>query len=159
MGTWVVAMTKPGCERTAAENLTRQGYTHYLPRYLSAKPGTKPRILCLFPRYIFIHVEEFWYSIKGTYGISKLLLVDGKPASVPASFITAMQAREDKGLIDLTPKERFRPGQEVRVADGPLAGYSLFYQGMTGPERVRVLMELLGRKVSVELNEKSLSAA
>lgn len=156
---WCVAMTKPGAEGIAALNLHRQGYTTYLPKYVIKPPGRKPAIRCLFPRYIFIFVDQIWYSITGTVGVSRLLMTDGKPAVLAESIIRGLKDREHHGLVSLTPKERFQHGASVKIADGSFSGYSLTYDGMTSAERVRVLIEMLGRKVPIELSEKALVAA
>ena len=157
---WCVAMTKPGSEHIAKANLERQGYVTYLPRYRYAKPGQKTRVLSLFPRYIFVWVDQFWVSITGTVGVSRLLMADGKPATILTEIIENLKAKEDKrGFISLTEKPKFEAGDKVKVADGVLSGYPMVVESMTGSERVKVLIEMLGRKVSVTLPEKTVVAA
>jgi transcriptional antiterminator RfaH len=160
VASWTVAMTKAGCEQIAAFNLKRQGYTYYLPLYRAHTPGQKVRIRALFPRYIFIHIEETWYSILGTYGISRLLMVENHPCQVADEIITDLKAKEDKrGFVNLEPKAKFKPGDIVKVSEGPLVGYPLLVEGMSGPERVKVLIDMLGRKVNVVIDEKTLEPA
>lgn len=152
-------MTRPQYEAIAEVNLTRQGYVNYVPKFQS-KQANKPSVIKpLFPRYIFIFIEQFWSSIMGTRGISRVLLGDNGPATLPDSVITGLKAREHNGLVSLTQPPKFQPGQRVKTDTGPLTGHLLIYEGMSTHDRVRVLADLLGRKVLIELPEKTLIAA
>lgn len=155
-------MTKPNCEAIAYENLVQQGYGCYFPKYRAVE---KKRLLVkkpLFPRYVFALIDKFWYSIRGTRGVSHLLMGDNGPSSVPTSIIESLRAKEDKdGFIVLTAKqtvEKFNKGSTVRATQGPLTGLELIYDGMLPHERVRVLADLLGKQVPVIMEEKSLVA-
>ena len=160
MRKWIVAMTKPNCEAIAGTNLQRQGFISYCPRSLFKRPNKPPIIRPLFARYMFIAITDGWYSIKSTYGISRVLMADNGPCEIDPSVIDSLKDREDrKGLVQLAPKPKFLHGTAVRTNTGPLAGHLMLYEGMTTHDRVRVLVELLGRKVTVELEEKLLVAA
>ena len=110
MPQWFVAMTKPNSELIAWENLTRQGYDCYFPRIQIMK-GTKVFKKPLFPRYVFVKNDGPWHSIKGTRGISHLLMGYEGPATIPETVIEELRAREGRdGCIILgKPKlhERF----------------------------------------------------
>lgn len=155
-------MTRPNQESIAAENLRRQAYEHYCPKYLQMpkKQGQKPTVRPLFPRYIFVFIEHVWYTLLGTRGISRVLMGDQAPQTIPATIIDALRLREDRqGLVSLEQPPKFLPGMKVKASEGPFAGYALVYDGMTSKERVRVLMDLLGRKVPMEVDESVLVAA
>jgi hypothetical protein len=50
------------------------------------------------------------------------------------------------------PSHHFRPGERVLITDGPLQGLEAVFQGPMRPsERVRVLIEFLGRLAEVEV--------
>lgn len=155
---WAVAISKPGNENRAIVNLKRQGYDYYLPKYLS-RIGKETKIKILFPRYIFVQIEQQWHQINSTFGISRLILGnDGKPAIVHDKIISDLKMREDKtGLISLPETSKFQKGQGVRVVTGPFDGYSGLYDGMRPNDRVRVLIEMLGQTVQIELAEKDLA--
>lgn len=157
---WIVGVTKPNSEAIAEENLKRQGFEYFCPRFEERRPNKAPRIRPLFSRYIFIRIEQLWYSIMGTRGISSVLLGDNGPGSVPDSLIEDLYRRMGKqGLVTLEPVPKFAQGTVVKTSSGPFTGHLLIYDNMTGRDRVRVLMEALGRKVSIELPESSLVAA
>lgn len=156
---WIVAVCRPNQEAIAEVNLTRQGYLHYCPKIQIKQPNKPTLIRPLFPRYIFIFIEQFWSSIMGTRGISRVLLGDNGPQSLPETIIKDLKRRELHGYVQLTAPPRFTPGEQVKTNEGPLVGIPLIYESMSGSDRVKVLAELLGRKVIVEVPEKNLVAA
>lgn len=153
-------MTKPNCEALASTNLARQGYEHYCPRFRVERPQKSALIRPLFPRYMFILIERTWYSIRGTRGISTVLMNEGGPQYLPDTIIESLRRREGSdGLVNLTPPPRFLPGDAVKTPEGPLAGHLMIYEGMSAKDRVNVLIEMLGRKTRVEVPESELVAA
>ena len=157
---WAVVMCKPNCEAIAVENLTQQGYDCYFPRFKAAGRGNTILKKPLFPRYVFASIDKFWYSIRGTRGVSHLLMSDSGPAIIPASAIEAIRSKEDgEGFIVLGKKqspERFNKGDPVKAIEGPLTGLDLIYDGMSSHDRVQVLAALLGQQVKVIIDEKVL---
>lgn len=157
---WFVAMTKPNHEGIAAANLQRQGFHWYYPRYSHKKPGLAAVVRPLFPRYMFVKLETVWHSLRGTRGISYLLMGEHGPQLLPDTVIDTIQMREDKnGLYQLIAPPRFAKGAKVKTQEGPLAGLLLFYEGMSTHDRVKVLADLLGRSCVVEIEERLLTAA
>lgn len=158
VGSWVVAQTKPNRERWAAENVARQGFRWYLPMTLSALTAKRQlHPVCLFPRYLFVYTEGPWRSLQGTYGVTRVVMTGDNPAVVPEREIESLRAREDsEGLVRL-PKpldERLKPGMTIRVSEGLMSGYKGLVEGMQGPDRVRVLIDFLGRQASFLLNQE-----
>lgn len=155
-------MTKPNCEAIAAENLIKQGYGCYYPRFLVLQKDKVVVKRPLFPRYVFAFIDKIWYSIRSTRGISHLLMANNGPAIIPDSVIDAIRLREDSnGFIVLGKSkspERFQKGAQVRATEGPLTGLDLIYDGMRDSERVKVLATMLGRQVPIVVQEKILIA-
>src|SRR5882672_11741619 len=160
MSHWTVAITKPNNENRAEINLVRQGFISYLPKYLS-KVGKEIKVKILFPRYIFVRIEDQWHRINNTFGISRVLLNnESKPAVVSDKIIDNLKLKEDnKGLISLPEPPKFKQGESVRVANGSFSGYRALFDGMRPNERARVLIEMLGQQVSIELDERDLVSA
>ncbi len=165
MPKWAVVMTKPNSENLATANLCQQGFTTYLPRFQYHRPDHTIQVKPLFPRYVFTLIERAWYQINGTYGVSYVLQGNDGPATIPQSEIDHIRALENsKGFIVLPgvagfEGERFTKNQVVKTTSGPLQGLRLIYQGMTGRDRVKVLMDMLGRETTVTLQERLLVAA
>ena len=157
---YAVIVTKPNHEAIAAINLHRQGFSYYYPRFQHKKPNATTTIKPLFPRYMFVFVGQVWRSLSGTRGVSYLLMGERGPQLVPDSLINNIKAREDKnGLYQLTAPPKFIPGEKVKTEEGPLQGLPLVYVGMAGHDRVKVLVNLLGRAVMATIEEKPLVAA
>ena len=157
---WACAVSRPNHEAIAAVNLQRQGFDFYYPRFKSQKrPSDSPVIRPLFPRYIFVHIEDQWRSITGTRGISYVLLGEEGPLTVSDAIIKGLKGREVGGLYQLVAPPRFKTGDTVKAIEGPLLGFPLIYEGMDSHERVRVLVEMFGQKSKVTIEEKLLVAA
>jgi transcription antitermination factor NusG len=154
---WSVAVTKSANEQRAALNLARQGFVSYLPKYLS-RMGKETKVKILFPRYIFIMIESQWHKVNNTFGISRLILTnENTPAIVGDEIIKGLKMREDnKGLISLPVPTKFKSGENIRVANGPFSGYDGLYDGMPARDRARVLIQMLGQQVPIELDESDL---
>jgi transcriptional antiterminator RfaH len=162
---WVVAKTKGSLESFAAEHVKRQGHQYYLPMTRETSAGNQRgklvRNVPLFPRYLFIEVESTWRHLMSTRGITGVLLAGEAPARLPTQYVTDLKLREKDGLVVLPSMDearRFARGQTVHVSSGLFAGEIGIYDGCSGQERERVLLEILGRKVSVLIAPESLEA-
>ena len=86
---WYVVQTQVNGEAKAAENLRRQGYEAYLPRYLKRRRHARKMDFTakpLFPRYMFVAIDmatQRWRSVQSTIGVSRLVTNGDSPAAVP----------------------------------------------------------------------------
>ena len=163
---WYAAQTHPHAEAKAKAHLQRQGFDSYLPRYLKQRRhARRVEVVArpLFPRYLFVAIDtqiQRWHAIRSTIGISRLVGTGDGPAPVPQDIIDALKRRENAdGFVVLAPPPRFAPGDKVRVVEGVFSDSLGLYQGMTGKERVAILLDLLGRKVRVALDPANIDAA
>lgn len=156
---WAVVMTRPNCENLADVNLRQQGFTSYLPRIKHQRLDGTTLIKPLFSRYLFTHITDRWYSIRGTYGVTCLLMNENGPAFIPDKVIEGIKAREEGGFIKLQQVEKFTKGQRLKALDGPLIGKLLTYDGVSSHDRVRVLLSILGGQIPATIHERSLVAA
>ena len=163
---WYVAQTQVNGEARAAQNLQRQGYEVYLPRYLKRRRHARKVDFTakpLFPRYIFVAIDmatQRWRSIQSTFGVSRLVTNGDDPAMVPEGVVHALRAREDdKGFIRLDSKPAFAPGDKVRVLAGAFMDSAGLFSGLADHDRVSILLEMLGRKVRVLLDADMVAAA
>ncbi len=157
---WIVAMTKPNNEEIACENLKRQAFEHYCPRFLQKCLNKDPVVRPLFPRYLFVLIMDRWYPNKNTRGISTILMGDTAPLTLGQVEIDKLRCREDnKGLVQLHKLDKFKRNDSVKTEQGPLAGHLLVYEGMRAHERVSCLFNVLGRQSRTWVNEGDLVAA
>jgi transcriptional antiterminator RfaH len=162
---WYVVHTHPRAEAKALLNLDRQGFSCYLPRYLKRRRHAR-RVdtvaAALFPRYLFVALDlakQQWWPIRSTFGVSDLVFNGEQPAPVPAGLIQAIKGREDEhGFVSLLRKPRFAPGETVRIVDGVFSACLGLFEGGSDRDRVAVLLDLLGRKVRVVMDEEALAA-
>jgi transcriptional antiterminator RfaH len=164
---WILATTQARREMFAAENICRLGFDVYLPKigdikYVSALDHKKViRVKPLFPRYLFVNTPDRWKFLLGTWGVTGVVLRGESPDMVPDKVIDQMRQREDpEGLISL-PKlydgHRFKVGQKVTIRDGSsVSGLQGVYQGMSPHQRVRVLLEFMGRKTTFLIAEHAI---
>jgi transcriptional antiterminator RfaH len=163
---WYVVQTHGHAEPKALTHLARQGFTAYLPRYLKRRRHAR-RIETvaapLFPRYLFVTVDimcQRWRSIHSTIGVARLVCNGDDPVPVADDVIETLRAREDEqGFVTLRQRPRFAVGEKVRVLDGVFADCLGLFDGMKDSDRVAVLLDLLGRKVRLVLDEFSVAAA
>ena len=162
---WYVVQTHSHAEAKASWHLQRQGFEIYLPRYLKRRRHarrTETVIAPLFPRYIFVAVDmtsQRWLSIRSTIGVTRLVCDGDRPAAVPVAVFEALKRREDaNGVIQLDHKPQFLAGDKVCVLGGAFHDCLGLCEGMTSNERVTILLELLGRKVRINLDSEMLIA-
>jgi len=162
--TWALVWTAPGAESRASVYLAQQNFEHHCFR-LRERLVESGRIVFkdryMFPRYIFAKVNDMWERVTNTPGVIDVVRVGYAPARVPESVVDSLLCRRDAdGFISVGPTawhSRFRPGQPVRVSDGPLIGYRGVFDVATGDGRVRVLLEMLGAQTPVELKDSDLT--
>ena len=163
---WYVAQTQVNGEAKAAQNLLRQGYEVYLPRYLKRRRHARKVDFTarpLFPRYLFVAIDmatQRWRSVQSTFGVARLVSNGDDPARVPEGVVHALRAREDeKGFICLDSKPVFAPGDKVRVLAGAFIDSAGLFSGLADHDRVSILLDMLGRKVRVLLDADMVAAA
>jgi len=158
---WFAVYTKPRQERLALEHLERQAYQCFLPLaenpYQRRSKSNVPRIESLFPRYLFLRAipeHDNLAPVHSTRGVVCMVRSGSQLVVVPPSVMQALYSRinQQTGLIRLDPVA-VQPGDRVRVFDGPLAGVEGLFQARTGAQRAVLLIELMGRQTSVEVDQ------
>lgn len=160
---WYLIHCKPRRESYAADYLRSVlQLSVFLPES-SVRSQREIRRVPFFPGYIFLHVnlhEVALSQINTCPGVRRLVEFGGSPNPVPQYIIEAIQGQLAylNGLIP-QPSHGLRPGDHVRVKQGPLQDLNMIFIGPTTPsKRVHVLLEMLGRlketQVDVALLEK-----
>lgn len=139
MSYWTVVQTGSSREPLAAKGLKQIGFETYLPI-----TAVRDREVPLFPCYLFARVEDQWTPMASVIGVVRVLRDSGGPARLPDRVLDDLRQREVNGVVRLPPLRR---GQSVRLVRGPLRGHLAVYQGMSGRQRERVLLTMLGQQV------------
>lgn len=156
MGTrWCVVQSQPHREALATDHLERQGYRVCLPRIARTvrhARRTRRVLRPLFPRYFFVAIDpdrDLWRAVRGTIGVSALVMAGERPCPLPAGVVEAFVAAADgAGGVDF--RDRLVPGAQVRFLTGPFADRLGRLVTMDDTERVGVLLEILGSERLVE---------
>jgi transcriptional antiterminator RfaH len=163
---WHVVQAHVHAEAKAELHLNRQGFATYLPRYLKRRRHarrTETVAAPLYPGYLFVNFDPAvhrWRSIQSTVGVTRLVCNGEAPAAIDRSIIDGLRTREDaEGFIAIESRPRFAAGDRVRVAEGVFCDCLGLFDGVTDRERVAILLDLLGRKVRVVLDEGFVVAA
>jgi len=162
---WFAVVTKPRSEAIAHEHLLRQGYDCMLPRLRRARrsaAGTRHQVECLFPNYLFVYADTEHTSlapIRSTRGARGVVRFGGVPAEVPVAVIEHIKQRIDaeNGFVRLEAPN-LRPGQPVRLTEGPFSGLDAVFVMNQGTDRVRLLLELMGMAREIVVPKGQLAA-
>jgi transcription antitermination factor NusG len=73
--------------------------------------------------------------------------------------VAKLQKRERDGFVRLPRKPRLQKGDPVTILAGSFEGMTAWYEGQSGSDRVRVLLDLLGRKVPLDIAESQISTS
>jgi transcriptional antiterminator RfaH len=165
-GFWHAVQTHAHAEAKAQMHLARQGFETYLPCYLKRRRHAR-RIdtvaTALYPCYLFVKFNaalQRWRSILSTVGVARLVCNGDMPAALDGAIISGLKARENaQGFIQMDTRPRFAPGDKVRVSEGVFSDCLGLFEGLSDRERVAILLDLLGRKVRVVLNDDFVVAA
>jgi transcription antitermination factor NusG len=149
---WAVVQTEPQREHIVRLLLMRLGFETYMPRIKH-----RNRIALLFPTYIFVRIAELWYPILWTAHVIRLLMSGDKPAQLKDEIMQSIRKREVDGFVKLPVERRLKAGQKIKVIGGSFVGQIGLYQGQTSRDRERVLLDLLGQSVPVELPGKDIA--
>ncbi len=159
---WYVAYTKPQAEEMVAGLLVRRGVEVFLPRVRRLHRRRGEVLVPFFPCYLFVRLdweEAGAQTVRWTPGLRRLISFDGeRPAPLSDETVEEIRRRLDalNAAGGLVP--RYVPGQWVRIVEGPLKGVEGIFQAYTAEDRVRVLLELLGRENGVELPLQAIEA-
>jgi transcriptional antiterminator RfaH len=163
---WYAVLTQPHAEAKALAHLNRQGFEGYLPRFMKRRrhAGKTDYVAkALFPSYLFVTMDlgaQRWRSVNSTVGVRKLVCNGDTPATVDPRIIERLRSQQDEnGFIKLDSGPRFAAGDTVRVTEGAFSELFGIYEGMGDSQRVAILLDLLGRKVRVNIDIDSVVAA
>lgn len=156
---WFVVKCQPRRELFADKHLQRQNFETFLPLSSSVPTGAA-RPTAFFPSYLFVHLNpaiDRWRSVNGTYGVSHILHVGGQPTPAPAGLVEHLiELTNDLGELGFD--DVLETGRPVRVIGGPFDRRLGTFDGLDGEGRVRVLLDMMGRPVSVSLFKGSVMA-
>lgn len=108
----------------------------------------------VFPGYILVQMvmdEDSWYVVRNTPGVTGFVGMGNAPTPLRPEEVSQIMRRMEAEAPKI--KVTFRPGQKVRIIDGPFNEFI----GTVGDidmekAKVRVLVSFFGRETPVELD-------
>jgi len=166
MRQWFAVQTHQKGEIQAEFNLRRQGFGVYLPQFLKLRRHARKQDWVkapLFPRYLFVNFDirtDSWHSIKSTIGVNQIICQGSNPVSLSDDIIAKIRGREDdSGNIRIGKICAFTPGQTVQVIEGALVNQFGIFDCDSSEEWFRVLFNLLGLPINIDLPIDSIKAS
>jgi transcriptional antiterminator RfaH len=154
---WHALYTKPRKERQVCDLLEKRGFEVYLPQLRLLK---KRRLVQtsqpLFPCYLFVRTDIKKVGISAlswTLGLRKVVSFCGEPGIVDEDVIDHIKLRLAEGN---GPEiyGRFKKGDRVTITNGPFRDLdAVFDARMSGSNRVRVLLRLMGQATPCEVDD------
>jgi transcription elongation factor/antiterminator RfaH len=153
---WYAVNTLPHREFRAQGQLENQGFRVFLPQRLKtvrhARKLTNVQAP-FFPRYLFVELDltvDRWRSVNGTFGVTSLVMQGERPLPIPHGIVETMLASiGDNQLLQF--KYSLKPGAEVRLIAGPFAEQLGILESLNDSGRIRVLLNIMGGKIRVQV--------
>jgi transcriptional antiterminator RfaH len=105
-----------------------------------------------------VEIALQWSRARWCPGVRRLVMDGIQPAKVPDEVIEVIKSRERKGAVEFS-RNGFKFGDKVRLLAGPFSGHCAIYAGMSGLERVAVLLHLLGSERRITLAQRDIETA
>ena len=160
---WYVVRTRPNCERLAVSALTQERFEPFFPRVSIPAGDHRSRRVALFPGYVFIHCDIKNHNlpiVSRLAGVQGWVKCGNDVPEVPEDVIIELRRRVETLHRSGGLWERFRVGQLVRVSQGKLEGLAKILTEPRSPQdRVRILLDFMGRQVPAIVPWHSLSPA
>lgn len=163
---WFVVHSQPHRETGARYHLENQGFRTFLPHRLKTRRHARKleNVLApFFPRYLFVALDlsrDRWRSVNGTFGVSRLVMDGERPKPVPRGIVEALMASCDgREVLRFDGGAGLRVGGQVQVLAGPFAGRVGLLERLDDQGRVRLLLDIMGGRVPVEVKSEVLLPA
>ena len=152
---WYALYTKPRKERQVETTLRGQGFETYLPTVQrKVRRRDRPDRVVYFPCYLFARIDFQVVprsSIDWMPGIRRIVGSGAQPAVVDDEIVDTIRSRLD--TIEQVGYGGLKQGDRVRIVSGPLRDLeAVFDQPMSPANRVRVLLDVVGRMTPVDID-------
>ena len=153
---WFIAQIKPNSYDSAIQNLERQGFKTFLPKMEITQRQKNKFIfksVYVFPGYMFVCFDPrsiVWTKINSTYGVSKILSFNNKPAEISSHLIQNLKIRYEINS-NPTSKEKLQIGDYIKFYTGPFTDLFAKIESIDTKNRIWVLVEAMGGNQRLKL--------
>lgn len=159
---WYCVRSQPKREHLAATALRKQHEIECFAPRLRARKLTRRGpvwfVEAMFPCYLFAKFDHALQRrmVEHAPGISGLVRFGDRLATIDPSTIEMLRNRvEADDVVTVDPE--LQVGHEVQISQGPFQGLeALVTHLIPATERVRVLLDFLGRSVQTEVSKEKL---
>jgi transcriptional antiterminator RfaH len=155
---WYCVQTKPKNERRVADFLETAGLAEaFCPRVRFRRMTRRGAVWfteALFPNYFFARMKlaDSLGSLRTTPGARGLVRFGEQYAAVDDRVIADLRRCMEEGSVRVF-EDPLKPGDAVQVLTGPFRGLeATVTRILPAKERVRVLMDFLGRQTEAEIS-------
>jgi transcriptional antiterminator RfaH len=154
---WFCLKAEPKREHLAATALRRRFEIECLSPRLRFRKLTQRGpvwfVEAMFPGYLF---AKFVYStqhraVESSHGVRGIVRFGDRLATIQEEIIAALQSKAGAEEV-VTIDSSLKIGQPVHIIEGPFQGLEVVVtQVLPAKERVRVLLDFLGRSLEIEV--------
>ena len=156
---WYCLRAKPKMEMLASQTLsTLKNVEVFLPRTIRPKKEKTSPVLPLFPGYLFAKFNPVTHlrNVHFARGVSYVVRKNEVPVHVPSEVMIELKLLTPDGILEI-PDQPHKIGDKVKAISGLFKGdEGKVTQLIPARDRVKVLFEILGRPIEVEINENLL---
>jgi transcriptional antiterminator RfaH len=154
---WYCLRSQPKHEHIAAAHLRMlEGVTVFCPR-IRFKRKTRQGLVwvteAMFPSYLFAHFElaEMHRRVSCAHGVIGIIRFAGRYPTIEEGALAELQSHT--GLAEVKELSyELSQGDQVKIVEGVLIGLdAVVTQVLPAKQRVKVLMDFLGRKMEAEI--------
>lgn len=163
---WFVIWTASRAEKKVEARIAALGLSSWLPTIKERHRWSDRwrEVVCpLFPGYLFARARAVdWHKVLGTPGVLTVVKQGGHPAFLTDAFVaTLREAIERKGAApeSVTEPVNHRPGDEVIVQEGALAGLRGVVRERRSGRQLVIWVSEIGRGVAVSIGPALVKAA
>ncbi len=160
-GKWYVIHTYSGYENMVATSIEKAVKNLHLQDFIFAvsvpmetvteiKDNKRREVeRKVFPGYVLVKMimnDECWHVVRNTRGVTGFVGPASKPVALTEEEVAALGVDKHEIVVE------YAVGDNVRIVDGPLDGFSGVVEEIDIPKnKVRVTVSMFGRETPVEL--------
>jgi len=158
---WYCLRSQPKHEHIAAAHLRiLEGVTIFCPRIRFKRPTRKGLVWvteAMFPGYLFACFElaEMHRQVRYAHGVSGIVRFADQYPMIEEGALA--QLRDQTGITEIKELSyELSQGDQVKIVNGTFTGLeAVVTQVLPAKERVKVLMDFLGRKIEAEVEHSN----
>ena len=153
---WCVAQIKTNSNKSAIQNLERQGFETFVPKMEKTQRQENKFLVknvYVFPGYMFVCFDPHiltWTKINSTYGVSKILTFGNKPAKISSNLILELKNRYEINS-NPTQNEMLQKGDSIKFITGPFTDLIAKVESVNEKYRIWILLEAMGGRQRLKL--------